>query len=502
MLDRQLIHGIVIFCLLLGATSNAYSNNSQLLKKGVKLNRCIDEQPQGYRWHHYNSRDHGIIYVNKIGAIVHPNPQNIHRVDTKTISISILPYIITNSGRFYLLPEVPERMKLLWFNTKPSGRTCLPSKGKYLCTQKFVSYYPACQENFYELAYDHPEFYPIVLLSVDNPDDLNLLEQGLRDALNEQERLEFIEEPISLDKSSKKQLKTKHGLFKGMGVLIAEYIKRQAKFLEKFSFTVTMKGHHKKLALQGETPQSLAAKKISTTPPPQKRLALVIGNAAYQGYAPLRNPVNDATDLANVLKKINFDVRLETNLNYADMEDAILAFYEKLSENPGVGLFYFAGHGVQHEGESYLIPVDAKRLLKNIRHLRSKTVSASYVLDTMKATGSQVNLLILDACRNAPSFVRSLSNRGELDMPGLGHLPSVSGSLVAYAASPGGISKDGDGRNSPYVKHLMKWITKPNFTINQVLKKVRQGVLEETGGEQSPGYYDELTEDFYFKGVD
>jgi uncharacterized caspase-like protein len=73
---------------------------------------------------------------------------------------------------------------------------------------------------------------------------------------------------------------------------------------------------------------------------------------------------------------------------------------------------------------------------------------------------------------------------------------------VAYAASPGGISKDGDGRNSPYVKHLMKWITKPNFTINQVLKKVRQGVLEETGGEQSPGYYDELTEDFYFKGVD
>jgi len=140
---------------------------------------------------------------------------------------------------------------------------------------------------------------------------------------------------------------------------------------------------------------------------------------------------------------------------YAQMEDAIFEFYDKLTENKGVGLFYFAGHGVQHDGESYLIPVDAKRLLKNIRHLRTKAMSATYILDTMKAAGTQVNLLILDACRNAPSFVRSWSSRGEMDMPlGLDYL---------------------------------------------MLKKVRRGVLNETDGKQSPGYYDELTEDFCFQ---
>ncbi|RKZ92359.1 MAG: hypothetical protein DRR19_04485 [Candidatus Parabeggiatoa sp. nov. 1] len=262
------------------------------------------------------------------------------------------------------------------------------------------------------------------------------------------------------------------------------------------------------LAIQGVTPQTLAQatqkpKKIPPPLPPQKRLALIIGNAEYQGYQPLKNPVNDATDLANVLKQLHFEVMLETNLNYAQMEEAIFAFYDKLLENPGVGLFYFAGHGVQYEGESYLIPVDAKRLLKNIRHLRSKAVAASYVLDTMKATSSEVNLLILDACRNAPSFVRSLATtRGELDMPGLAPLKELSNSLVAYAASPGGLSKDGDGRNSPYVTQLKKWIAVPDLTINQVLKRVRKGVLKETDGEQSPGYYDELTEDFYFNKTD
>jgi uncharacterized caspase-like protein len=250
------------------------------------------------------------------------------------------------------------------------------------------------------------------------------------------------------------------------------------------------------LAFQGETPESLA---VQEPLPPQKRLALVMGNAKYQGYAPLKNPVNDATDLAKVLEKLNFDVTLKTNLNYAQMEDAILDFYDKLTENQGVGLFYFAGHGVQYNGESYLIPIDAKRLLKNIRHLRTKAMSATYILDTMKAAGTQVNLLILDACRNAPSFVRSLY-RGEMDMPvGLDYLQGGSGALVAYAASPGGISQDGVGRNSPYVKHLMKWIVKPDLTFNQVLKKVRRGVLNETGGKQSPGYYDELTEDFCFQ---
>jgi uncharacterized caspase-like protein len=224
----------------------------------------------------------------------------------------------------------------------------------------------------------------------------------------------------------------------------------------------------------------------------------LIGNAAYQGYAPLKNPVNDATDLAAVLKRLNFEVIEKHNLNYAHMEEAILEFDEKLRQNPGVGLFYFSGHGVQYQGENYLIPVDGTRLLKNPKQLRYKAVAANYVQTTMEAVGNRVNLLILDACRNAPTFIRSLF-RGEMTLPsGLGFMETTSGSLVAYAASPGGVAVDGTGRNSPYVESLMDWIQKPNLSINKVLRGVRNEVINKTNGKQSPGYYDELNEDFYF----
>jgi uncharacterized caspase-like protein len=186
------------------------------------------------------------------------------------------------------------------------------------------------------------------------------------------------------------------------------------------------------------------------------------------------------------------------NLNYAQMEEAILEFDEKIRQNPGVGLFYYSGHGVQYQGENYLIPVDGTRLLRNPKQLRYKAVATSYIQTTMEAAGNRVNLLILDACRNAPAFVRSLF-RGEMTLPpGLASMETTSGSLIAYAASPGGVAADGTGRNSPYVASLMNWIQKPNLSINQVLRGVRKEVVNNTGGKQSPGYYDELNEDFYF----
>jgi dipeptidyl aminopeptidase/acylaminoacyl peptidase len=230
---------------------------------------------------------------------------------------------------------------------------------------------------------------------------------------------------------------------------------------------------------------------------PQKRTALIIGNAVYQGYSPLKNPVNDATDLATVLKKLNFEVIEKHNLNYAQMEEAILAYDEKLRQNPGVGLFYFSGHGVQYQGTNYLIPVDGTRLLRNPKQLRYKAVAASYIQTTMEAAGNRVNLLILDACRNSPTFIKSLF-KGEMAPPGLGYMVATSGSLIAYAASPGGVAVDGNGRNSPYVSSLMHWIQKHNLSINQVLRGVRNEVVKKTDGKQSPGYYDELNEDFYF----
>ncbi|OAD24048.1 peptidase C14 caspase catalytic subunit p20 [Candidatus Thiomargarita nelsonii] len=124
--------------------------------------------------------------------------------------------------------------------------------------------------------------------------------------------------------------------------------------------------------------------------------------------------------------------------------------------------------------------------------------AANYVQTTMAAAGNRVNLLILDACRNAPTFIRSLF-RGEMTLPpGLGFMETTSGSLIAYAASLGGVALDGTGRNSPYVESLMDWIQKPNLSINKVLRGVRNEVVNKTNGKQSPGYSDKLNEDFYF----
>jgi hypothetical protein len=178
--------------------------------------------------------------------------------------------------------------------------------------------------------------------------------------------------------------------------------------------------------------------------PPKKRTALIIGNAAYQD-APLINPVNDARDLAAVLEMLNFYVIEKHNLNYAQMGEAIIEFDKKLRQNPGVGLFYFSGHGVQYQGTNYLIPVDDETLLLiNPKQLRYKTVAANYIQTTMESAGNRVNLLILDASRRAPTFIKNLF-KDEMILPGLAPMKTTSGSLIAYVASPGSIAMVGRG---------------------------------------------------------
>jgi WD40 repeat protein len=290
----------------------------------------------------------------------------------------------------------------------------------------------------------------------------------------------------------------------------AEYLKVYTK-----GISITSHRHHKstyhrpdivKLALklsdsqqaitQANKPQANQKPPIPTARPPKKRLALVIGNSAYKDNAFLSNPVNDAEDLANVLRQLDFEVIHKKNLNQQQMETTINQFGNQLRTNNGIGLFYFSGHGIQHNGENYLIPIGATNSLKSAAQLRYKAVAAGYVLETMKAAGNEVNLLILDACRNTPfkSWFK-----GEMISPGLTPMPTAPGALIAYAASPGGVAMNGKGRNSPYVKHLMKWIQVPDLSINEVLRRVRWDVRKETHRMQSPGYYDELNEEFYFK---
>jgi len=225
------------------------------------------------------------------------------------------------------------------------------------------------------------------------------------------------------------------------------------------------------------------------------RLALVIGNSAYQGNNYIKQPVNDAKDLAKVLCQLDFEVILKTNLTKKRMNTVVNDFANRLDKHKGIGLFYFSGHGLQENEENYLMAIDAKQWYRETK--------VSDILDKLTKTGNQSNIVILDACRETPNRTKY----GWFDnkkLIGLTIPPAVPSTLIAYAAKPGKralncVMWDCSDRNSPYVKHLMEWIQKPKLSINEVLRKVRVAVKEETNGRQSPGYYDELDDAFYFK---
>ncbi len=222
---------------------------------------------------------------------------------------------------------------------------------------------------------------------------------------------------------------------------------------------------------------------------PDRRTALVIGNGAYKS-SPLKNPVNDATDIANALRKFGFFVILKTNVNQRTMEDSIRDFGKKLRLG-GVGLFYFAGHGLQVKGRNYLIPLGAN--IGSEADVKYESVVAGRVLAQMEEAENDLNIIILDACRDNP-FARSFRSSGR----GLAKMDAPKGSLVAYATAPGSVAADGEGRNGIYTKYLLKYISNPNLKVEEVLKQVRIGVISETDEKQIPWESSSLTGEFYF----
>lgn len=213
-----------------------------------------------------------------------------------------------------------------------------------------------------------------------------------------------------------------------------------------------------------------------------KNYALLIGNSAYSIGA-LDNPANDAHDLAGVLKSTGFETTVILNQDAEAMRQAIRDFGEKLRNNDGIGFFFFAGHGVQVAGENYLLPVGFP--FRNENEVQAHAVSANLVLRYMEDAKSRVNVIVLDACRNNPFIkTRSLKTRG------LAPMDAPSGSLVAFSTAPGTEASDGSGRNGLYTKHLMANLKVPGLTIEQVFKRVRESVENESekeiGRKQSP----------------
>jgi tetratricopeptide (TPR) repeat protein len=225
----------------------------------------------------------------------------------------------------------------------------------------------------------------------------------------------------------------------------------------------------------------------------ERRVALVIGNAAYQHTTPLANPVNDAQDMARVLTDLQFQVILKTNATLDTMADAIFTFGERL-KGGGVGLFYYSGHGLQVKGENYLIPVDANVVRED--DIRRKAISAREILEKMDEAKSHLNLVFLDACRNNP-FPRSVRAVSR----GLASMSAPIGTLLVFATNPDNVAQDGTDRNGTYTKHLLRYITQPDLEVGMLLRRVRTAVREETGGQQVPWENGSIEGEFYFNGL-
>ncbi len=224
-----------------------------------------------------------------------------------------------------------------------------------------------------------------------------------------------------------------------------------------------------------------------------KRLALIVGNSEYQYGGSLANPVNDARAMQETLSSLGFDVIKRENCTQKALKMAMDEFGKRL-DNYDVGLFFYAGHGVQVNGNNYLIPVDAK--LDNEQDAEYDCVRADRILAKMESAGSKANIVILDACRNNP-FERSWRRSGS--GKGLAFMNAPSGSLIAYATAPGNTASDGSGKNGLYTSALLKHISAKGLTIEDVFKRVRKTVMEQSGNKQTPWESTSLTGDFYFQ---
>jgi uncharacterized caspase-like protein len=229
----------------------------------------------------------------------------------------------------------------------------------------------------------------------------------------------------------------------------------------------------------------------------EPRVALVIGNSNYGSeIGKLPNPVNDAALMAQALQQTGFTVIKVTDADQKQMKRAIADFGDKLAAAgpKATGLFFYAGHGVQVQGQNYLVPIGAQ--IDKEADVSIESVTADDVMAQMEFAANQVNIIILDACRNNP-VARSMrsATRGLAPMQST----SVRGTFIAYSTSPGQTAADGTGKNSPYSQALASTIVQPGLGIEEMFRDVRGQVMKATGDKQIPWDSSSLTAPFYFK---
>ncbi len=223
----------------------------------------------------------------------------------------------------------------------------------------------------------------------------------------------------------------------------------------------------------------------------EARVALLIGNANYAPLGRLKNPVNDVLAMRAALERLGFSVLLERDATLLTMKQTLAKFGERLRAQRGVGLFYYSGHGVQINGHNYLVPVDAH--LQEEALVEAEALSVDVVLAAMVDAANDANFVFLDACRDDPFRAQFRSTQR-----GLAFMNAPSGTIIAYATSPGRVASDGAGNFGIYTQALLEHLDAPDASIEQVLKRVGADVEEATGGKQTPWYASSLRGEFSF----
>ncbi len=225
-----------------------------------------------------------------------------------------------------------------------------------------------------------------------------------------------------------------------------------------------------------------------------QRRALVIGNDAYAHLPGLVNAVHDARGMKGVLEELGFEVQLETDTGAADLSRAVSAFAGRLKSGD-VGLFYYSGHGLQIRGENFLIPIDFAAVDEIAA--RYASYPADQALQSLESSGAELNILILDACRDNPfTGTRSV-------LQGLAIMSAGRGTLIAFATGPGRTASDNpSGLNGLFTSHLIDKLRTPGLSIDQIFNQVTQAVDTASGGRQTPWVVKSLMGDFFFRPPD
>jgi hypothetical protein len=225
--------------------------------------------------------------------------------------------------------------------------------------------------------------------------------------------------------------------------------------------------------------------------PGDVRIALVIGNSAYAGPMALPNPSNDAKAMSETLKGLGFEVFELRDGSREQMAAAIARTQGALKGKQGVGMLYYAGHGLQSDSRNYMVPVDAK--IARASDVAGQTLDVGTVIEAFKTAGNRMNIVVLDACRDNPFG-------GITTGKGLAPLDAPSGTFLAYATAPGNVAADGDEKsgNGLYTQYLLQELKKPQARIEDVFKRVRFAVRKASGGKQIPWESTSLEDDFQF----